>query len=48
MELENTTPLAVAFIPQTGPEGSPVLTIIVKGTFTIVPGAPAMGRIVKG
>ncbi len=49
MKIVNETPFQVEALPFTGPDGRPVLTVIVKGTFAIrpdevaaaAPGAPA-------
>ncbi len=41
MEIQNDTPYSIEALPQTGPGEKPVLTIILKGTFDILPGAPA-------
>ena len=41
MEILNDTPFLVETLPFKGPEDKTVLTIIVKGTFNIVPGEPA-------
>ncbi len=39
MEIENYTPFMVEAIPFRSPEGNPILSVIVKGTFSI----PAKG-----
>ncbi len=41
MKLDNETPFALALVPGLGPEGAEGLTVIVKGTFTIVAGGAA-------
>jgi hypothetical protein len=41
MNLANDTPFAVAALPATGPEGLPIFTVIVKGTFEVRSGAAA-------
>ena len=41
MEIENATPFEVETLPFKGPEGAPVLTVIIKGTFDIIPDQPA-------
>jgi hypothetical protein len=41
MKLVNETPFALALVPGLGPEGAEGLTVIVKGTFTIVAGGAA-------
>ena len=41
MEILNDTPFVIETIPCMGPEGKTVLTIIVKGTFDIIPNEPA-------
>jgi hypothetical protein len=42
MEIMNNTPFEVEAIPCMGPENKTVLTIIVKGTFDMIPDAPAI------
>ncbi len=42
MEILNDTQFEVETLPSMGPEGKTVLTIIVKGTFDIRPGEPAV------
>ena len=42
MEIANHTPFETEALPTNGPEGKPVLTAIVKGTFEIRPNAPAI------
>ena len=42
MNIANDTPFEVAALPGMGPEGGPVFTVIVKGTFDVRTGAPAM------
>jgi len=42
MNIANDTPFEVAALPGMGPEGSPVFTVIVKGTFDVRAGAPAV------
>ncbi len=42
MEIANNTPLEVVALPMEGPGATPVLTIVIKGTFDIRPGASAM------
>jgi len=41
MELINETDFPAIALPFTGPEGTPVLTVVVKGTFAMVPDEPA-------
>jgi hypothetical protein len=41
MKIDNRTPFVVDALPFPGPEDRPVLTVMVKGTFTILPDAPA-------
>ena len=41
MEILNTTPFEVEVLPLGGTEGTPVLTIVIKGTFDIIPGESA-------
>ncbi len=42
MKIVNETPFAVEALPFIGPEGGPALSVIVKGTFTIVPDGTAV------
>jgi hypothetical protein len=41
MNIANDTPFEVATLPATGPEGLPIFTVIVKGSFETHAGAPA-------
>jgi hypothetical protein len=45
MNFTNDTPFEVAALPGIGPEGGPVFTVIVKGTFDVRAGAPPMPSI---
>ncbi len=42
MKIVNTTPLPVLTMPTMGPDDTPILTIVVKGTFFIKTGQPAI------
>ncbi|MGD2063821.1 MAG: DUF2169 domain-containing protein [Nitrospirota bacterium] len=42
MNIVNDTPFEVAALPGMGPEGGPAFTIIVKGTFDVGTGGPAL------